>query len=231
MKTYQQKQQDLFDFIEQSFKAGQNPSTISPTTEDFENDNRISLTSAVFPDSDLQQKINEKIIIPLKQIDPNLFFYQPDRLHCTIKNIRVINYPPDFSQETIEKAKQVLAKVIPKHHSFKIHFQGLFDLPVSLALRGYCGEELGELVKELISELEKAGIPDNKKYASSEVFFGNITLCRYPQKPNQEFFEKNKQLKSVEIGDLEVNTIKLFTSNIVLAPQTKNIIESFDLNS
>lgn len=229
MASYEQRQQQLFDFIEISFKNGDIPSTVNDPVTDYVNDDRICLTSVVFLPQACCDLIYEKVITPLKKADPDLFYYPPQSLHLTIQNIRTIENPPNFTPQDIETTRRVLLKVIPKHKSIKFNLRGLFELPTSIAMKGFCDESLKNIVLELRQELTKAGLPDNKKYASEEVFFGNVTVCRFPKIPNSDFIETVKSLKDLELGELEIKTVSLVTGNIVFSEVNTQIIEQFNL--
>ncbi|MBI2074857.1 MAG: hypothetical protein HYT83_03425 [Candidatus Levybacteria bacterium] len=230
MVSYQQKQFQLFEKIEEKFKKGENPSTIVESLSDYASDSRICLTSVVFPPREIQQAIISKVIKPLKNADNRLYYYLPNSFHLTIQNIKSIANPPNFTNEEIEKVKKVLQSVVPRYKSFEFNIKGIFELPTSLSLRAYSDEILKYLVLELREELKNVGVYDNKKYASSEIFFGNISICRFTETPNNSFFEEEKKLKDVRIGKLKVAKISLITTNSVCHPGKTNIIEEFNLH-
>lgn len=227
--NYQQKQVQLFDHIEKSFKEGQTPSTIVEPVENYADDDRICLTSVVFIPPKIQETIISEVINPLRQVDLKQYYYVPNSFHITIQNIRTINNPFFFNQEDIEKAKEVFRKVIPKHKSFSFKLKGLFELPTSLSIKAFSDESFHYLVKELRETLTTAGVSDNKKYASKDVFFGNSNICRYTSKPNSSFFEKVTELKDHEIGEIKVNDVSLITTNSVCYPNKTKIIQKYNL--
>ncbi len=226
---YFQKQKDLFDDIEKKFKSGEVPSTIVEALDDYKNDNQICLTSVAFLSKSLQRKIITDIISPLKKTDPRQYFYLAKSLHLTIQNIRTVNKPPLFTDEDIEKTKEVFAKIIPKHSIIKFKLEGLFELPTSLGLRAYSSEDLKGLCVDLREGLKKAGVPDNKIYASEDIIFGNVSVSRYTLAPNKEFFEIVKKLKNVEIGTFNVQSVSLITTNSVCYPNKTKIIKTYNL--
>src|SRR5687767_2591950 len=207
MDSYQQKQLRLTQDIEESFKSGKNISQVVESVPDFVSDKRICLTSVTYLPKELEDKIINEVINPLNQIDPRQYYYVPKSLHVTINNIRVINDPPHFNDQDIEKAKEVFARVIPKFKTFKVDIKRLFELPTSLAISVFSDETLGSLALELRSELSKAGVADDKIYASGDVVIGNTTISRFTTAPNPDFWEKVRELKEIEIGSFEIKKV------------------------
>jgi len=228
--NYQTKQLELISKIEESFKKGQQISTLVTPVSDYTNDNRICLTTVAFIPQDIEKKIINDIINPLKMADPVQYFYIPNSFHITINNIRTIENPPLFNDEDIEKACEVFGKVIPKYHPFTVDLKRLFELPTSLAICAFSDETLGNLALELRMELKKIGVPDNKTYADEHVVIGSTTIARFTKTPNLEFKQKVNVLKEIEIGSFKVNKISLITTNAVCHPSKTKIIEEYLLN-
>ena len=227
--SYQQKQTQLFNKIESSFKKGESISTIVEPVNNYINDSRICLTAVAFLPKDLQEVVRLKVTEYLKTADQSQYYYLPQSLHLTIQNIRTIQNPPLFNPEDIEKVKMVFRKIIPKYHSFSFEIKDIFELPTSLSLRAYCNETLGDLALELRKSLKGIGVADNKTYASGDIVFGNITVCRYTKNPNTSFFKIVKKLKNIEIGKMNVSTASLITTNSVCYPDKTIIHETFNL--
>ncbi|HVT01440.1 MAG TPA: hypothetical protein VHE53_04380 [Patescibacteria group bacterium] len=230
MNQYAEKQLEETNRIEDNFKSGNSPSQIVDPVDDYANDNRLCLTSIVFLPNNITQKINSEILQPLKKLDERQYFFLPESMHITINNIRVINDPPHFTEEEIEKVKEVFRNVVSKHKSINFDLKGLWDLPTSLAIKAFTDESFGNLVMELREELNNAGVPDDKSYGSNEVVIGSSTIIRYTTKPNELFFQKIKELKDIEIGEVNLSEIKLITTNAVNHPSKTKIIESYKLS-
>ena len=228
--NYQDKQKENIRNIEEAFKRGETPSTIVVPVADFANDEQICLTSVAFVSSLIRSNIIDKVVEPLRALDNRQYFYPPEPFHVTIQNIRVINNPPHFGDEEIERAKEVFEKVIPKHSSIKFHLKGLFELPTSLAIPAYTDESFGDLVLELRQELERAGAPDDKKYAS-EVVLGSSTIFRYTTQPNDAFVEKIRDLKEIELGEFIAEKVNLITANSVCHPGKTKILGEYSLGN
>ena len=229
MSSYQEKQFKLFKELEKRFKKGEKPSSVVELMKDYASDNRICLTSVVFIPQKLQKTILQRIINPLKQADKRQYYYLPESLHLTIQNIKQEKLPPSFTNSDIEKVKKVFKEVIFKYKKFSFNLKGLFEMPTSLSICGYSNELLKHFVLESRGKLQQAGVPDDKKYASDNIFFGNITICRYTTKPNEDFFREVKKLKNINIEKIEVKRISLITTNSVCFPDKTEIIEKYDL--
>ncbi|MBU1118829.1 hypothetical protein KKH43_03035 [Patescibacteria group bacterium] len=228
MTTYRQKQEEVFNKIEKANDQSDIASFVKPVA-DFSGDNRLCLTGVIFLPCEITYKIQEEIIAPLKKSDTEHYFYSPESLHLTIQNVRVIHDPPKFNSDAIEKAKEVFEQVVPRHTAVRFNLQGIFKAPTSIGIKGFCGEEIKELVFDLRTELKKAGIPDDKKYVSKDVIIGNTTVCRFTSKPNQEFWKKYKKIKDTETGAFDAKTVSLIKTNAGCHPGKTEIIASYQL--
>jgi len=190
----------------------------------------MCLTAIVFLPEKIREIISQGVISPLKKTNHKQYFFPPDSLHITIKNIRTISHPPQFNEQDIEKTIKVFSQVIPHHHAINFRFQGLLELPTSLGVRGFSNETLKDLVLDLDNQLTHAGVPDNKKYASNKIFFSNTTICRYTSQPNSSFTDIIKELKNEFFGEFTANEVCLITTNAVCHPDKTTIIEKYYLN-
>jgi len=229
MLSYQQKQFKLFEELEKKYSQGLKPTEIVDKIKDYPNDKRLCLTSVAFLPDGIQRKIIETLIKPLRQADPRHYYFVPESLHITIKNIRVINDPPYFNSHDIEKVRQVFQNVLNNFKPISFELKGLFTMPTSLSIRGYSDKALKDLVLSLDKGLNGAGVPDDKKYASEEIFFGNTNICRYTTTPHEEFITKVNQLKEIEIGQFEVKKINLITTNVACHPAKTKVLSQYRL--
>jgi len=228
LTKHQKAQIEVINKIEQQANSNTMQfSTVSPV-DDYENDLRIALTSVSFPNQTLLHSIQKQILDPLRIISPNHYYYKPRSLHITIKNIRLINDPPTFTIDDIDKAKNVFEKVIPTHHKFKSYFYKLLIFPASLALIGTTDPELDFIHSDLDKELQKARVPDNKQYVNTHYFFSNMTLVRFTSEITKEYREKiNKISQNMLFKPYEVDSVVLLSCNAVLSKQ--KIISSWKL--
>ncbi len=221
MTDHQQNQIQIINQIEKQVRNNTLQfSTVDPV-DDFEKDTRICLTSVHIPHQSLKNKIKEMIIDPLRLKFPEHYYYLNDSLHMTIKNIRVINDPPHFTEEDIQKAKEVFIKIIPRHTKFHVYFYRLFIFPMSLALFGTTDPELDNVVLDLDRALKIGGVPDDKAYVNSRYFFSNMTLVRF-QKPITDELRKCIEdfLRSLMFDPYVVDSVTLLTCNAVFKKQT-----------
>lgn len=217
MTDHQQNQVKVINQLEEILnKNSSGVSTVSPT-EDYEKDKRITLTSIHLPSDSLKESIQNSVIQPLKVMFPSLYFYSNEYLHLTIKNIRVISDPPNFTVKEIESAQKIFSKVIPKHKRFTVYFYRLLLTPNSIALIGTSDAELDQIIFDLDEELKKESIPDDKKYMNEKYFFCNITLVRFSKPLTVEQKERVEELSKVlEFEPYTVDTVTLVSGNAVM---------------
>lgn len=215
MTSHQKKQIEVISQIEEQIQTSSlNFSTISPV-ENFESDRRISLTSVHLPSILLKNKILE-LTKPLRDISLEHYYYPSESLHTTIKNVRVINDPPHFTRDDIEKAKGIFSKIIPNHRQFKVYYYRLLLFPNNLALIGTTDEELDNIIFDLDKKLKEFGIADDKQYINSKYFFSNITLARFSKPITNKFREKVEVLSNkIRFDPYVVDSVALVTTNAV----------------
>jgi len=227
---YSEKQKELIDELEKSFAAGTFKPTIVDMQQDYVHDDNICLTSVVFIPDDLSQKIIEDIINPLKDIEPQHYYYSAGSLHITIKNIRTVHKPPLFTPSDVKKAQEVFEMVVSTFPAFKFTVEDVLAFPTSAAVMGYSDDALQKLVVRLDEELKKAGVPDNKQYLSDSVFWGNVTVCRFVERPGEKFMAALKKMRNLKIGTLTVNRIDLITCNVGCSPNSKTLLAEYRLS-
>lgn len=215
LTDHQLKQQDVINKIaDQVSNNSLGFSTVTPV-EDYESDSRICLTSVHFPRKELIEKV-QTLIEPLQKLEPTFFYYPSDSLHLTIKNVRVINDPPHFTEEDVQRVKQVFSETIPSHKKFKIYFYRLLLFPNNLALIGTTDPELDNIVLDLARELNNISVPDDKVYANSKYFFSNMTLARFNTQPSQKLKKKVLGLsENLKLEPYVVDSVTLVTCNAV----------------
>lgn len=217
MKTHRERQIEIIDTITRQVQTDSLKATAVIPVADFENDERICLTSVHFPKSSFAQTILTGITEPLKKVFPQAYCYSEESLHFTIKNIRVIENPPSFTEQDVEKAFRIFEQCIPQHTSFRIYPHKLLLFKNNLALICTTDEELDNLILDLNGRLEKEGIPDNKRYANSRYFFCNMTLMRFALPPPESFLEKVRELSDkLPISEYVIDTVHLLTGNAAM---------------
>lgn len=223
------KQKELIKQLENSFANGANKSTVVEMQKDYVNDDQICLTSVVFIPDEISNKIISDIINELKKIDPQHYFYPPESMHLTIKNIRTINKPPLFSETDIHKVNQLFSEIITQFPIFEFSVEDVLVFPTSLSVMAYSDDTLQKLISSLDEGLQKIGESDNKKYLSDYIFWGNITICRFTQNPSAQFIEEVKKVRNLKIGKFKVEKISLIACNAVCHPESRKIISEYEL--
>jgi hypothetical protein len=214
---HQKKQVEVIDEIERQVRNKSFDASVVSPVDDYEADLRRCLTGIHFPKKTLIEKVQYDLIDPLRKISPKHYYYKGSSLHMTIKNVRISNYPPNFTEADIKKAKRVFDKVVPQHKKFKVYFYRLMLFPNNLALMGMTDPELDEIIFELDKELKRAGIPDDKKYTNKRYFFSNMTLIRFTLPIIDRFRQKVVQLsKSIKFEPYTIDSATLIVSNVSL---------------
>ena len=180
---------------------------------------------------ELANSLEQNLIEPIRNADPNHYYFAPESLHVTIQNVRTIAMPSNFSDETIEIARSVFERVVPRHDLFELTLKRIFEPPTSLSISALSDRSYGDLVKDLRAELESAGIPDNKRYGSGEIVFGNVTFCRFKGAPNNQLRELVKSLKNNEFGKFTVDRVNLVVTDAVCSPRNTTIKDTFYFNN
>ncbi|MCC6711486.1 MAG: hypothetical protein IT416_04020 [Candidatus Pacebacteria bacterium] len=215
--AHQKKQLEVISQLELSLTKDKLDFTVVEPVADFVNDQRLALTSVHFPNQDFINKIQQTVIEPLRVIQPEHFYYSAEFMHMTVKNVKTINDPPLFDQRVITTTKQVFDQVVPQHQAFNAYYYRLLLFPYNLALIGTTDQELDELVSDLDTSLNQAGVPDNKKYLNDRYFFSNVTLARFNRPVNQEFRAKVAELSaSFRPFSYRLDSLTLLTCNAVM---------------
>lgn len=231
MNNYTLHQKKLVNELEKSFAQGKNKSTVVKMQDDYINDEQITLTSVVFIPSNISKKIIQNVVKPLREIEPEHYYYPPESMHLTIKNVRTINKPPLFNKSDIIKANELFNKIITQFPCFEFNVEDVLLFPTSISVMAYSNNTLQELVQALDKGLREIGVPDNKRYISDSVFWGNITICRFIKNPGNQFVETIKNMRNIKIGRFKVEKVSLISSNVVISPKSKKIIAEYMLSN
>jgi 2'-5' RNA ligase len=181
-----------------------------PIRPDWSHDDRRCLSIVSFVPEELAQAIQTKVTQPLRALSPDHYFYPACSLHLTIKNVRSLNFPPNFDESDIAAACSIAREVAESHSPIEFELTELAPFSTSVSLIGYCSEKLRRLVRDLDKALRIAGIPDDKRYASDSVFFGNITVCRLTRPISKD---TAASIRALELGP----SIKFVVSCLTVA--------------
>jgi len=195
----------------------------------FANDRRTCLTAACFIGSTLGSVISQKLIKPLRAIEPHHYYYPVDSMHVTLRNVQTIADPPTFGESEIKLAADGLRECLRGESAFSIDLEELFVMPTSLSVCGFSSDALQRIADKMGLALLSAGVPDNKAYASAGIVFGNVTFCRYASHPGPEFLAAVERLRATQIGRLSVSVINLIVTNAVCHPAQTRTVEAFHL--
>lgn len=231
MNNYILKQKTLVKELEDSFNQKTHKSTVVDMQNDYFNSKQICLTSVVFIPNDISSKITQNIINPLKEIESEHYFYSPESMHLTIKNVRTVNNPPLFNKSDIEKVNELFNKIVPQFPAFEFNIEDVLLFPTSISVMAYSNDTLQKLVIALNEGLKEIGVPDNKKYISNSIFWGNITVCRFVKNPGEKFVKAIREMRNSKIGRFELERINLVTGNVVLNPETREAVAEYILNN
>jgi len=217
MTIHQQKQIEIINQIEGQIRTDSLKASAVIPVENFDEDTRICLTSVHFPHRSFVNSIYTSITKPLQKLFSKAYYYSPSSLHLTIKNIRVINDPPHFTDHDVTTAKKVCEKVVPSHKQFSVYPYRLLLFNNNLALMSTTDEELDTIILDLDRELNKAHISDDKQYVNFRYFFSNMTLARFNTHPPQEFISKVVALSStLKIPVYSIDSVSLISGNAVM---------------
>ena len=218
--TYQQQQRELIATIRQNMGSMAQRATTVPMQSDYAQDPARCLTLISFVPAAATRTIQRTLQTQLEAVAPEHYFYPAESMHITIKNIRSAATPPGFSAHDIARADQLLGTILTGRPAIHFKFQELVAFPNSISLIGYSSAALQALVLDLDRTLRAAGLPDDKRYMSDTVFFGNITFCRFTTDPTPAFLDAARSLTLAAPVQVEVNELTLITCNAAAAPST-----------
>ena len=150
-------------------------------------------------------------------------------MHLTIKNVRSVHSPPLFTAAEVARVDELFAALIPRHRAFVFSLEEVVAFATSVVLIGYCDESLKRLVQALDAGLRRIGVPDDKRYVSEDIFFGNITLCRFRRPPSAEFLQAVDRLTHAYRRELPIEVLHLITCNAVCGPESRRVVSAYRL--
>lgn len=228
--AFKDQQKRLVDQLKNGSAAKLNQiASIVPIQANHRTNPALALTSVIFIPEGMAQEIYQAVVEPLRAIEPEHYYYPPETMHLTIKNVRKVNDPPRFIETDIKKVDQLFRRIIPQYGAFSISLEELVPFATSVALIGYADERFQTLIQALDTGLREIGLPDDKKYVSDTLFFGNITICRFTHPPSPAFFKEIDRLTYRFKAELPVQQIALITCNAVCLPETRTVWHTYTL--
>jgi 2'-5' RNA ligase len=232
---YSRQQRQLVSRLRERLKSnGATRATVVPIQSDYVADRAFCLTSVAFPPRDVARRIEREFIAPLRAVEPRHYFYPRESFHVTIKNVQVVHDPPTFSEPDAEQVSRMLHDRVPRHRAFSFQVGDLLTFPSSVSLIGYCDARLAHLIEDLDRGLSEINLPDNKRYVSDTIFFGNLTLCRFVEPPSDRLLDAIESLGRDTLPEtnlmLPVEELTLISCNAVCHPDSRRIYGSYRLS-
>lgn len=223
---YRREQHDL---VHQMIDGHGNPS-IMPIQSDFRSDPAICLSAISFLPKHLAERVHQMLIQPLRQLEPQHHYYLPSELHLTVKAVQVVSDPPTFGPDEEARVDGLFTQLLPDAEPMSFHLAETVRFPTSLALIAYASTSFGRLVRKLDQGLKHIGVPDNKRYVSDRVFFGNVSVCRFREPPSERFLHLAEEtLFGIDFGMLELEDVCLLAMNGVCAEDSRRVINTYHL--
>jgi hypothetical protein len=199
-----------------------------PISTEFAFSKERCLTLVAFPDEQFCERVSSILISPLRMYDRAQHYYAKNAMHITIKNVRCLKDPPNFSKVDTDRVGCAFAERIAHHPPIYFSFEDILVLPTSIAVAGYCSRALFHLIRDLDDGLDSINFPDDKRYASDEIYFCNLTFCRFRRLPTADFFDRVRQLEW-KPATLLVKKLNLISCNPVCDEASREIHRTFEL--
>lgn len=216
--SYQDKQEKLVEELNHQFWNRDYKAEVASRVANYESDKRKFLSILAFPPERVVS-FACGISSALATFDTGQFVIPKQALHITVKNVRTINQPPLFNDIDILKVSEIVKSLAHKYGPLEFKLKGTLLTPSSISLVAYSDERFSQLIKEIDLELNKNGVPDNKKYISNEIFFGNLTIFRYKNEPSKKLLEYLKQFTFENGPCFKVENLSLISSNLAFSPE------------
>lgn len=223
--SYRTAQHDLF----KSLAQGSASTTIVPLRTQYE-DVAFCLSFIHLLDRSLSQLISQQIIDPLRAIEPRHHWYATDDLHLTIKNVRSAAVGRSYAPSEVQGCVAALRSAAPTLVPMDFEILGPTALPTSIVLRAFGNPDHRRAVLDLDKCLTEVGMADDKKYGSSEVFVGNITIGRFTQQPSDGLKARVSALSSTAFGTYNVGSLQLIECDEVCSSSSRVVHASIVLS-
>jgi hypothetical protein len=225
-QQYFEAQRELF----KSLALGAAGAAVVPLRTAYTNAARC-LTVVHLLDERLANLVSRDIIAQLRETACHHHWYATHDLHLTLKNVRSAKpnrvFTPDEIQRAVGAVERAWHAIEPL--SFAIH--GPVCFPTSIVLRAFGTLKHREAVRRLGRELESAGISDDKRYASNEVFIGNITLCRFTTLPTAALRQAVLAREDLFLGMYTARAMQLVECDEVCSSGSRAIHASFEMGA
>jgi hypothetical protein len=225
-QQYIEAQRSLFRTLE----LGDANTTIVPLRKTYANV-AMCLTIVHLLEEKLAITISKDIIRPLRQIAMHHHWYPVHDLHITLKNIRSAKPRRLYTDQEIRQAITAVEQTSRRLQPLDFDIYGPICLPTSIILQAYGTLKHRDAILLLDRELELAGIPDDKSYASNEVFIGNITVCRFTSAPTAALRKTVATYEEKYLGMYRVATIQLIQCDEICSYESRCVHSSVILGN
>jgi 2'-5' RNA ligase len=157
----------------------------------------------------LEQELIKKVVLlqnRFKEFSNCLKFVEPQNLHFTLKFLGEIN---EFH---VNRVKEIIEEIKQNFSPFRIKLRGVGVFPNENYIRVVWvavkeGKDmLAMLMKEIDERVSQLGFTREKEYIP------HLTIFRVKFRPDEHFVKLLNELREIEIGEMEVNTIVLYES-------------------
>jgi len=181
--------------------------------------------------NELSVLIENQVLGRLSAFRSKHYWYPPADLHLTLKNIRRARAHPDFPGELIERASIAVGRVCRATTPLEFDVLGPVCLPTSIVVRAIGTLAHREMMVAFDRELSNLGVPDDKTYASKDIFVGNITVCRFTEPPAAHLVEAIAALRNQFIAKHTVRTACLVQCDEVCSSTSRVVLREFALEA
>lgn len=210
-------------------RAGEYSANFVPMVGDYRADRRVSLGLFAMPPAGWIAEVEQSLQLPLLAADMGQYATPARAMHFTIKNVKSIADPPNFSPDDAVRVAAMLREEIAGVRAFDIECEGFLETPTSVGLAGTYPEEIGALVQRIDGRLRAMGLADDKRYASEQITFTNLTLVRFCTEPNAEFRARVDELSGVR-RVMRATDLRLVAADLAFSPQIRKDYETFALS-
>ena len=225
-RQYLEAQRSLFE----SLALGSAKAGVVPVRKEYANA-ATCLTIVHLLQEQLANAISREIIAPLREAIKQHYWYPAHDLHLTLKNVRSARPNCVYSSEEVKRAITAVERASRELEPLDFAIQGPICFPTSIVLRAYGSLKHRDAVRVMDRELALAGIPDDKAYASDQVFIGNITICRFTDQPEQELRQIVAGYGHRFRGAYRVTTVQLIQCDEVCSAGSRCVHSSLRLGA
>jgi 2'-5' RNA ligase len=225
-KRYYAAQVALFDRL----VAGQTGSTVVPLRAEYVGVAMCLTLIHLLPNA-LSALIEDKVIGELGPFRSKHHWYPRSDRHLTLKNVRRARVHAAFPSDLVERASNAIGRVCRAASPLEFDILGPVCLPTSIVVRAIGTPAHRELMLSFDRELMVAGVPDDKAYASNDVFVGNITVCRFTEPPAEDLIEAIAALRDQFIAKHTVRTACLVQCDEVCSSGSLVLLREFALEA